>query len=242
MAVSKERTLFASLCILSLILLQMKMLSSVPERVKMILNAKHKMIFARDSLTRPESHAEAVFDGDINTSWKITFNRKANSTSKSYLPGDDSNFLQMELSLTHFPGRPPVPNPLKEIILWPGYYESGIFSKKYARPSLARLIFFKQELVDIDREFRLPEAPQFAAEKTIRIPDGGGPVAIPVDFLPAIENSEKFPENIYQIWLRMEVLEIYPGNQFTNELSVAEIDYINRIKDHDKYSSDHKNF
>jgi len=235
MMISKERIAVAFACILLLLLMQLKMLSSVPEKVNAIHSQNQRIIITSESLAESEINPDAVFDRELSKTCKIEFTNRTNTENRSHLPDEKSTYLQMDLSLTHFPGTPPVINPLKHLIIWPGTYKGNSYLKKYARPSKIRLVFFKQELVDVDREFRLSDPPSFIAEKTILLPDAGGPQIVDLDFLPAIEKSNKFPENIYQISLRIEILGIYPGQEFKNTISIAEIDYVNTKEEHKQF-------
>jgi len=232
MIISKERIAAAFACIMLPMLMQLKMLSSVPDKVKAIYDQEQKVIIAPDSLANPEIRPDAVFDRTLSNSWKIQFTHYTGTDSRSHLPDEKSTYIQMELSLTHFPGNPPILNPLKKLILWPGNYDEGSFTRNYARPSKIRLIFFKQELVDVDREFRLSDPPSYIAERIILLPDAEGPQSIDLDFLPSFMDSKIFPENIFQIWVRIEILDIYHGKKFADKISIAEIDYFNARSEH----------
>ncbi|MDH5656810.1 MAG: hypothetical protein OEZ34_12935 [Spirochaetia bacterium] len=228
----KETLALAVIWILLIGIFQSVLLSSIPDKIEKIYQSKKRAVITGSSKEDP-SAGSALFDRNLNKAELLPFIKNQNSNSISHKPPQNVSFFQTELFVTHFPGSPPLANPLKEIILWPGTYESGIFSRKYARPSLIRLIFFEQEFVDTDREFRLPPPPFYILEKMIELPDREGPFIIQNTFLPAPKVSKKFPEHIFQIIMRVEILDIYPGNEFPEKTAIAEIDYRTEIPEHE---------
>ena len=143
----------------------------------------------------------------------------------SVFPGPDVLHFSLELGLSHFPDHPPRPNPLLRVFLWPGNQIDLIHFQDYARPKGIRLLFFRQKLVDVDRDFQFPGPPEFWAEKRIVLEDRQGVQIVDTDFLPAIEVSERFPVNIYMLWLRVEVESFYPGRKYADQVAFTEIDF-----------------
>lgn len=129
-------------------------------------------------------------------------------------------FLQMDLGFTHSPAHPPRPAPLRSLrIDSPG--------GDFARPRRVRLVFFSQEIVDMDREFRLPPLPEFLTQKEVLLPDS--PVQeVGLDFLPAPLPSSRYPAGVRRIQVRIEILDVYPGR--SNTVAISEVSFTNRAE------------
>lgn len=120
-------------------------------------------------------------------------------------------FVQLQVGLTHSPDRPPRPNPLRALRIWSGDQSGKDTFRKSARPKTVRLVFFRQQVVDLDREYRLPEEPVFWRERTVRLKDRSGPQRVDLDWLEEPPESPGFPREVQEIWLRIEILDYYPG-------------------------------
>ena len=84
----------------------------------------------------------------------------------------------------------------------------------------------------MDREFRLPGLPVFWGEKDLELPDRPGRIRIPLNFLPTPPESPAFPAGIDRIWLRLEVLDTYPGDPGESRMAITEIDYAGERQEH----------
>ena len=134
-------------------------------------------------------------------------------------------FIQTHVGLTHRAAEPPVIDPLLRLWIWPGDQASpGAFAER-ARPRRLRLLFFRQRLHDFDREYRLMDAPTLWASKTIELEDHMGARAIDLGFLDyaAVEDSPGFPAGIDIVWVRIELLDFYPGVRYRNAVAISEI-------------------
>jgi hypothetical protein len=181
-----------------------------------------KMVISRDYYLRASQSCYSAADKNLATAW-----------TEDFIPDSDSPlFITIESGLTHFPGLPPVENLPKELYIWSGNQTAGQLFQDYARPKKINLIFLTQEKVDVDREFRLPGPLEVWAEKKISLPDSPGKIIIPLDFLKSKGPSAKFPKNVHQIWIRIEIESVYPGKKFPNTIAVTEIDYKTPIPEH----------
>lgn len=191
-----------------------------------------RLIFTSASYADPESPISAgvLLDGepttalpDLNAPARRTGTRSpiraANSSIWAWSP--DRAFVQLQVGLTHAPERPPRPNPLLAMRVWPGNQASAEDFRRTARPRTVRLIFFRQQIVDLDREYRLPEEPVFWKEKTVRLLDRMGPQRVALDFLDEPGASPAFPGEVQQIWLRLEISDYFPGNDPVSADAIA---------------------
>ncbi len=181
-----------------------------------------KMVLSRDSYLLGSDSAYSAFDRKKETAW----------TERLTSPSEKKAYISAELGLTHFPGRPPSENMPVKLIVYSGHHENPQRFREYARPRTVVIRFYFQEKVDVDREYRLPGPLQFRSEKKVILPDTMEPVILPADFLKGPGSSPKFPVNVHQIWLQMEVLDVYPGSEHRDTFAVSEIDYITPLPDH----------
>ena len=180
-----------------------------------------RLIFTSARYVAPDGPPDSrLIDGDPATALP-DLNAPARRTVNTPRPGSDSPawpwsvavpFVQLQVGLTHAPGRPPIPNALRAMRLWTGNQSSPEAYRQSARPRTVRLIFFRQQVVDLDREYRLPETPVFWRETTVRLVDRPGMQRVFLDFLDEPPESPGFPREVQQIWLRMEILDSYPGS------------------------------
>lgn len=142
----------------------------------------------------------------------------------------DRPFIQIQVGLTHSPDRPPRVNPLKALRIWTGNQKDAQSFRASARPKSVRLHFFRQQVVDPDREYRLPEEPVYWMSRDVRLRDIFGMQRIDLDWLPAAVESPAFPREVQQIWLRMEILDSYPGTDPAQRdaIAVSEIEFLFR--------------
>ncbi|MEQ9363859.1 MAG: hypothetical protein RIF32_06440 [Leptospirales bacterium] len=188
-----------------------------------------RLIFSSAAYVRPGGPpARVLIDGspesalpDLNSARYFRSNPDGGTGAPSIPPESEAPrawpwfpgrpFVQLQVGLTHSPDRPPRPNPLRAMRIWPGDQASGRSFQNSARPRILRLIFFRQQVVDLDREYRLPEEPIFWEERTIRLKDRPGPQRIDLSWLAEPPESPGFPREVQEIWLRLEILDAYPG-------------------------------
>ncbi len=191
-----------------------------------------RLVFTSGSLMDPDSDPGLVVDHRLDTAWVETVpsDLRQGGSGTGALPEPGSLFLQMELSLSHFPGSPPKPNPVRSITIWSG--DPRAFYQ-HARPRRVSLRFFIQKLVDVDREFRFPSLPENWSVTTILLEDRPGPQKIPVQ-LPVIgPASGAFPSGIAQIWLRIDIESVYPGTASPQKIAMAEVDFEETYSTHE---------
>lgn len=216
--------------------------------------AHHTVSFSTGFFTHPSVHPELAQDGNPGTAWidwipKGQANRKeaaaeragvATGSKPSSLPDPERLYIQMRMGLTHFPGHPPLLNLPEKLLLWSGDQSDARHFQDYSRPRRIRLIFFKQELVDIDREVRFPDPPDFWAEKDLTLEDRTGVQSVNLDFLPPVAEARAFPKGIYQIWLRIEIETVYPGRLHPDQVALSEVDYAERLPSHIGVATKHE--
>ena len=230
---SLERVLVAGVFFVLLFLGHIYLAGKTLRKTRHMTELFNRIAFSNSSLLTEDSHPEYVFDRNTETFWSENFYTNPSSTG---IPDSSSwgayPFLQTEISLSHFPGDPPLPNPIKSISVQTGSSPDLAHFRDYARPRKIRLIFYYQKLVDVDRDYQLPGMPQTRAYREFLLNDTPEKQDFMIDFLPPPEASRKFPENISLIWMRMEILAIYPGSRYPDTVAVSEIDYHTEIEDH----------
>lgn len=140
----------------------------------------------------------------------------------------DIPFIQMDVGLSHFPGRPPVINHLKKFRIWPGNQKSKITWQSSGRPRDIELVFFRQRLVDADREYKLIGEPVFWQSFRFHLKNKYGPQEFALKFKDKIGPSENFPGQIDFIWCRVEIKSYYQGSNISmqNHIAISEIEYL----------------
>ena len=200
-----------------------------------------RLIFTSASYVRPGGPAARVLvDGDPRTALPDL------NSGRYGAPGPDSGsaatnadagrpwswtpgqpFVQLQVGLTHSPDRPPQPNPLRSMRIWSGDGSTPEAFAKSGRPKTIRLIFFRQQVVDLDREYRLPEEPIFWQERVVRLRDRSDAQRVDLGFLEEAPESPGFPREVREIWLRLEILDYYPGNdpQLRDAIALSELEF-----------------
>ncbi len=197
----------------------------------------NRIIFSGSSFFNPQSRPENIFDRRLETAWVETEKASADSGApRDPVAAPGTLYIQMETSFSHFPGDPPSPNPLKRIFIWSGNQASPETFLDYSRPRKIRIVFFYQKLVDIDRDFRLPGLPEFRADRIVVLADSPLAQEIPLDFMPPIESSRRFPENISQVWIRLEIQDLYYGRKYPDRVAISEIDFSEEFPTHDVFA------
>jgi len=189
-----------------------------------------RLIFSSATFRNPNHATAALIDQKKDTFWSdgpvlSSVATKKNLSKKEALPPEGMIYLHLELGLTHFPGNPPIPNPLKEITIISGAGITEEAYQAYARPRTIRLIFFRQKVVDVDRTLEFPGLPVYTGELTVTLKDSKEIQTIHVESLPPIPDSKGFPYNISVYWMRMEILDVYKGKQFPETVAISEIGF-----------------
>lgn len=201
---------------------------------KGILTFKGRSAFSTNSFFDSRLQPGLVLDGDASTAWieampgggtcmGASGPRAVRAPGEQFaVPAPDERpeclFVQIDLGFSHRPGvAGPVKNPLASLKITNAIDQ--------AHPERVRLVFFKQEVVDIDREFRLPTLPEHWITREVVLADGIENT-IGLDFLPPPEDSPKYPGKVKRIWLRLEVLSVYPGK--SGVVGISEISYKNK--------------
>ena len=222
----------AALILSAFLLSEGVLLSRAQNRARSLTELYPRIVFSRSMLHAPEIDPAFVFDHDLKTAWWDRRDEEDVVSGKDPGPIPPTNmlYLMFELAPTHFPDSPPRRNRIRELIIYAGNQAPGEF-QRYARPRTVELLFFSQQLVDADREFKLPGAPQFLQRKTIVLKDLPQGQRIALD-LPAVAASPGFPINVAQLWLRTEFLDFYPGSEYPGKVAISEIDFIEDYPTH----------
>jgi len=185
-----------------------------------------EMVDTRGILIDSTSHQDGVhnpFDSDPRTAWIAPFFKTKTQHKTDFSIAPQFPFLQFEAGLTHSPGTPPVRNRFDSLLIHSGNRQSDRSWGDYGRPKRIRLLCFREQIVDMDREYRYPEHPVLIAQKQITLPDQFAPVSLPLDFLPIAPESERFPLHVGRIWFRIEIESIYPGKRHPKRFAIGEI-------------------
>ncbi|MCE9599582.1 MAG: hypothetical protein K8S54_16610 [Spirochaetia bacterium] len=189
-----------------------------------ILAFKDRSAFSTNSFFDSRLDPLAVVDGNPDTAWIESMPGQSNcirgetvTTRADERP--DCLFIQIDLGFSHRPHvNQPEKNPLESLeIRNPG--------NAYSRPKQVRLVFFLQEVVDIDRELRLPTLPQFWTSREIVLADTASN-NVSLDFLPTLEDTAVYPGKVKRIWMRMEIESVYPAS--SSAVAISELSYKNK--------------
>ncbi|MBE7438379.1 MAG: hypothetical protein HS115_08005 [Spirochaetales bacterium] len=217
---------------------QTLLLSRAYKRASGLTELYPRIVFSRSMLRSPDIEPAFVFDHNIETAWWDTREGSDVRSGKEAgpIPPTNMHYLMFELSPTHYPDSPPRKNKVRELIIYPGNQARGAF-RQYARPRTIELIFFSQQLVDPDREFKLPGAPEFLYRKKIVLEDRPQGQHFPLD-LPAVPDSPVFPVHVAQLWLRLEFIDFYPGDVHHGRVAISEIDFVEVYPTHRNFKPD----
>lgn len=223
------RSLAAGLVVLAALAANAHLLSSNQTQLAALAGLKGRYILSSAAPADPrQPPPDVLVDGDPATGlWNL---RPPARPRPSIAPDPrawpfpgDRPFIQLEGPLSHHAGLPPETNRLNALLLWPGYQRSRADFQANGRPRTLRLVFFRQAQVDFDREYRYPDPPAYWSEVRARLPDFYGPVRVSLASLPEPEASPGFPVNVYQIWLRIEIEDAYPGETARDSIGLSEI-------------------
>ncbi len=214
------------------------LVSRAAGRAEALKSMTGRLIYSSSTYAAPEQAAQdprRLIDGDPSTAVPDLNAPARRSSDPSRRSSDNSPpgtgpadgapwpwnpavmFVQLQAGLSHFPARPPEPHPLRSIRIWSGNQASPEDFRRHARPRRVRLIYFRQQVVDFDREYRLAGEPVYAGEEVVTLADRMGAQDFPATALAPPQPSERFPHNVRQLWLRLEVLDFYPGTGVTSD-------------------------
>jgi len=172
-----------------------------------------------NELTNRDNSVRFLLDGDLRTHTQIYF--------PSAHP--EGTHLIAELGLTHLPpqaGKPP--RALKPVILRIYQEQSGQFS----RMKKARVSILRRRANDPDRENVIPETEQiYSALVTL----SDAPIEEVALQLPLAEPSGKYPQNVYLIIAKIQILEIFPGRD-GNRVALQELEYLTETAGGQRYT------
>lgn len=229
-----ERTAFTVLAFAAFAAMAFFLLRRAEAGYQRIAQFQGRSAFSTGSFFDPSIEPEKAVDGVADTFWAETPPIPGQFCLRSMKPAEGQSsmpspvemppclFLQVDLGFSHGPAVPPAKRPPLRMNVANG-------GPAYARPRQVRLVFFSQEIVDMDREFRLPPLPDFVAEKTLVFPDNPS-VLVDLSFLPPPVDSQRYPRNVRRLQVRIEVLDVYPGNKHPNTVAISEVTYSNRAE------------
>lgn len=230
-----EAKLGTSLIVVLVLVYALVLALNTEKRTAGLTELYPRILISTTSLLNSDIHPEYVFDRSLQSAWweempvgdQSAGNRHRITRNLQHpLPDPQTLQLTVEAGITHFPDNPPRPNRLLKFLIWNGYQKDQKTFRDYARPKKIHLIFFLQDLVDVDREYRIPGAPRFWRSKTVLLEDRPGVQSIDLDFLPPSPPSPRFPVRVSQIWMRLLIESCYPGQKFPHRPAVSEIDFL----------------
>ena len=171
---------------------------------------------------------QLLFDGRPETALPNFNHRGAHPVSLSapaWVINPAVPFIQTHVGLTHRAAEPPVIDPLKKLWIWSGDQSSSQAFQERARPRRLRVLFFRQRLHDFDREYRMMDAPTLWASRSVELEDRMGAQSVDLGFLDysLVEDSPGFPAGIDIVWVRLELIDFYPGARYPNAVAISEI-------------------
>lgn len=235
---STRERIFTSVFVLFFVTLGARILvTSAVEKTDGLTRLSPPMVLTPGSFLGSEAPGELAMDGDIHTAWIESipprlYTREIPRRNHPAIPVSGTLYWIGELGFTHFPADPPLQNAPKEFYIWSGNQASEKDYYDYARPRRVRLVLLRQQMVDVDREFKLTRLPEVWGETSLELPDHPGRISIPLHFLSPLEDSTGFPRNVSRIWVRLEIQSYYPGKLHPDSIAVSELDYRSEISDH----------
>ena len=227
-----ERYALALIVTLSAVGVAVWFVARTNSRLDALLNIRRPIIISSAVMGNPDVDLRAIMDADPRTAVNGLY-----ATGRPVAPHDAAYafdqrihqaFIMFPLGLSHFPGNPPRRNPLRSMRIWSGDQSDSDSFARYARPRTIQLIFYLQKIVDFDREYRLQEAPVYWTRREFKLEDSGGEQTVPLaflDFNARIPESTGFPDNIYAVWVRMDILDYYGGSEYDRNIAVSEISF-----------------
>jgi hypothetical protein len=226
-----ERTAFTVLAFAAFAAMAFFLLRKSEAGYRGIAQFQGRSAFSTGSFFNPSLEPRKAVDGNPDTAWKEspplpgrfcipTTADPAGKPSPIEMP--PCLFLQVDLGFTHAPAAPPLKQPPLQMTITSG-------GAANARPRKVNLVFFSQEIVDMDREFRLPPLPEYVAHKTMILPDQPI-VAVDLSFLPPPLDSPRYPAGVRRLQVRIEILDVYPGRDHPNTVAISEVTYSHRAE------------
>lgn len=222
-----ERTTFTVLAFAAFAAMAFFLLRKAEAGYQGIADFQGRSAFSTGSFFNPALEPRAAVDGNPATVWAEAPPVKALCVAGVPETRDPVEmppclFLQVDLGFTHAPANPPVKRPPIQMKIQNG-------PAAYARPRTVHLVFFSQEIIDMDREFRLPPLPKFLAEKTLVLADAST-AAIDLGFLPPPAESPRYPAGVQRLQVRIEIRDVYPGTTHANTVAISEVTYSHRAE------------
>lgn len=164
-----------------------------------------------DELKNRENSVRFLLDGDLSTHTQIYFPSRH----------PEGTHLIAELGLTHLPAAVPVP--LRPVLIRFHQNQSGRFSTIRR----ARISILERRANDPDRENVIPPT-QVVWERTVTLSNSAvSDVALD---LPMARDSLVYPQNVFLIIVKIQVLEVYEGVE-RNRVAVSELEYLTETAD-----------
>jgi hypothetical protein len=164
-----------------------------------------------NDLKNRDNSVRFLLDGDLSTHTQI------------YFPSShpEGTHLIAELGLSHLPGSEI--KPLRPVLLRIHQDQSGRFSTIRR----ARISILTRRANDPDRENVIPPT-QVIWEKVVDLERV--PAADVILDLPPAARSGTYPENVFLIIAKIQVLEVYEGED-RNRVAVSELEYLTETAD-----------
>ncbi|MCB1169392.1 MAG: hypothetical protein KDK25_03615 [Leptospiraceae bacterium] len=136
------------------------------------------------------------------------------ATTPTTVPDYAQPTISGEVGLSHAAGDPPLPLQFTEMTV--EFCQSQIS----IRPASVQVQFFRQKLYDVDRQYRIPDPPEFWTSRDFSIQKDQQTWKLNLE---AFRPSSGFPEEFYNVWVRL-IFAMPPGADENNhELCIRDI-------------------
>ncbi len=141
-------------------------------------------------------------------------------------------FLLLDTALTHSPAKQTGASRVRRpeaLLFYSGpcvRCEAGEF-RRYARLKRVRIDLLHRRANNPDEVFVIPDArPVYSLEVTLE--DRPGPQRIALNNAPTPAPAADWPAGMHYIITRLQILEVYPGQEFTDRFALTEVVYSDR--------------
>ncbi|MCB1302960.1 MAG: hypothetical protein KDK37_01725 [Leptospiraceae bacterium] len=149
-----------------------------------------------------------AFDGNPNTCFReplVAVHKRGSAAPIWPQPAPDYSMpsISGEIGLSHSAGFPPRPHKWKELDI---AFCGGANSY---RPSRIDVQWYRQKLYDVDRDNRVPDAPELWNSTSYRLAQfrtKEGEYRLPVN-LAEFPQSSGFPDGFYNVWVRLTFVD-----------------------------------
>ncbi|MBR30526.1 MAG: hypothetical protein CMN77_04385 [Spirochaetaceae bacterium] len=175
----------------------------------------------------PGLKPENAFDRNPNTCFRepVTRNLESaalpNKIQEDSVPKYSRPTLSGELGLSHQAGQPPQPEDFSFVQI------QFCNTEKSVKPRAVRVQLFRQKLYDVDRQYRVPDAPELWHSVDLNL-SGQSTERFPLELEP-FSVSSGFPDSFFNVWVRL-IFSVpqSAGSDGATEICIQDIQVGNR--------------